>query len=267
MPATLAGARAVDQRGGPPPEPGGAGAENRVTANRMRAFRTGDAPRRSFPPLPRPAGRAGNPPVNCVLATAAGHFAPLTAMTEPSAEPAAESDEGLVAAARRGDDEAFGRLVRRHQGMLAGLLHRFAGRPADVEDLVQETFVRVYRQLPRWRPEAPFVHWLRHVAVNVGRDYCRARARRPAGELLDENLVQPEAIDAQAAHAAAGEVRAVLAQLPPDDCALLTLHFLEGMTFPEIAGHFGWSTVATRVRAFRARGKLQKLLRRHGYEP
>lgn len=204
--------------------------------------------------------------LNCELAPAEGSLAGLMAMSEPHAADAAESDETLVAAAQAGDQQAFARLVERHESMLAGLLYRFAGRPADVEDLVQETFLRVYRQLPKWRPEAPFVHWLRRVAVNVGRDHCRARSRRPTGVPLEEANLAEATGETGATAAAAGEVRAVLAQLPPDDCTLLTLHFLEDMTFPEIAGHFGWSVIATRVRAFRARQKLQKLLIRHGYK-
>lgn len=204
--------------------------------------------------------------LNCELAPSRGLFAGLAAMSEPGAEGVAESDESLVAAAQAGDHAAFARLVRRHEGMLAGLLFRFAGRSADTPDLVQETFLRAYRQLPRWRAEAPFVHWLRRVAVNVGRDFCRARARRPAGEPLEgEQWADPAT--GHEPDSAAAEVREVLAQLPPDDCVLLTLHFLEGMTFEAIGDHLGWSTVATRVRAFRARQKLKKLLLRHGYTP
>ena len=189
-------------------------------------------------------------------------------MSEPEAAPAGESDEALVASAQAGDHEAFARLVRRHQGMVAGLLYRFVGSAVDVEDLAQETFLRAYRQLPRWRPEAPFVHWLRRVAVNVGRDHYRARSRRPESLPLDEAHLPPGEDGASAVRAAAAsEVRAVLRELPENDCLLLTLHFLEGMTFHEIGGHFGWSAVATRVRAFRARRKLHQLLLRHGYTP
>jgi RNA polymerase sigma-70 factor (ECF subfamily) len=204
--------------------------------------------------------------LNCELAPSGALLAGLAAMSEPGADGAVESDERLVAAAQAGDQAAFARLVRRHEAMLAGLLFRFAGRSADTPDLVQETFVRVYRQLPRWRPEAPFVHWLRRVAVNVGRDFCRARARRPMGDPFEDDQLAEPAGD-KGADSAAAEVREVLAQLPPDDCVLLTLHFLEGMTFEAIGDQLGWSTVATRVRAFRARQKLKKLLIRHGYTP
>lgn len=185
----------------------------------------------------------------------------------PRAAPVDE-DAPLVARAQAGDLAAFDAIVRRHQSMLAGLLHRFAGRPADVEDLVQETFLRAHRALPRWTPEQPFVHWLRRIAVNIGRDHCRARARRPRGEELPADDCLPAAGGADpSAQAALAEVRDVLAQLPPDDCTLLTLQFLEGLPVSEIASLLGWSLINTRVRSFRARRKLQQLLQQHGYQP
>lgn len=192
------------------------------------------------------------------------------APTVPGVPPAAPTDEDapLVARAQAGDLAAFDVIVRRHQGMLAGLLHRFAGRPADVEDLVQETFLRAHRALPRWTPEQPFVHWLRRIAVNIGRDHCRARARRPLGEELPADDSLPATGDADpSAQAALAEVRDVLAQLPPDDCTLLTLQYLEGLPISEIASLLGWSLINTRVRSFRARRKLQQLLKQHGYQP
>lgn len=185
----------------------------------------------------------------------------------PRAAPADE-DAPLVARAQAGDLSAFDEIVRRHQSMLAGLLHRFAGRPADVEDLVQETFLRAHRALPRWTPEQPFVHWLRRIAVNLGRDHCRARARRPLGEELPADDCLPAASGADpSAQAALSEVRDVLAQLPPDDCTLLTLQFLEGLPVSEIASLLGWSLINTRVRSFRARRRLRQLLQQHGYQP
>ena len=190
---------------------------------------------------------------------------PSTKIDGVSAVVAEDADAPLVARAQGGDRSAFDELVRRHQGMLAGLLHRFASWPADVEDLVQETFVRAYRYLPRWEPQQPFVHWLRRIAVNLGRDHCRARARRlPTEQLPDDDVLPPPSV-APAAEAALAHVREVLAELPPDDCTLLTLQYLEGLSLSEIASLLGWSALNTRVRSFRARRRLQKLLEHHGY--
>ncbi|HEY9248991.1 MAG TPA: sigma-70 family RNA polymerase sigma factor, partial [Rariglobus sp.] len=97
------------------------------------------------------------------------------ATPESPPEPA---DELLVDRARQGDLHALDQLIRRHQPEVARLLWRFARRHADLDDLVQEVFLRVVRALPRWQPRQPFAHWLRRVTVNVGRDHCRRETVR-----------------------------------------------------------------------------------------
>jgi RNA polymerase sigma-70 factor, ECF subfamily len=186
------------------------------------------------------------------------------------AEVAEPSDEVLVAEAQRGQGLALDRLLRRHHPELARLLWRFAHSTVELDDLTQETFLRVLRGLPRWQPDRPFAHWLRRIAVNVGRDHYRREAKRrrwlveppptaegeavaPAAEMID---TAPD----PAARAVANEVKALLAQLPPDDRTLLILHHLEGWDFAEIGRHLGWSTPLARLRAFRARRRLRGLL-------
>ncbi len=194
-------------------------------------------------------------------------------MTGPAASPA-DADAPLVARAQAGDARAFDALVVRHQGAIAGLLWRFAGNHADLEDLTQETFVRAYRALPRWTPAAPFAHWLRRVAVNVGRDFCRQRARRPVTQELPAEdhgaaattlAASGRDTAARDAREAAEQVKRLLAHLAPDDRTLLTLHYLEGMPLREIAAHLGWSLPNAKIRALRARLKLQRLLSQQGY--
>ena len=77
--------------------------------------------------------------------------------------------------AKSGDLKGFDALVMYHQGMVSGLLFRFAGQPADLEDLVQETFIRAFKNHHRWQSHRPFSHWLKRIAVNVGRDYYRRK--------------------------------------------------------------------------------------------
>lgn len=158
-------------------------------------------------------------------------------------------------------------LVEQHQAAVARLLWRFARTPADLEDLVQETFLRMVRGLPEWRARQPFRHWLLRIATNVGRDYFRRHAVRrrwhvePTHATAESGL--PEAIDPAAnpaARAAANEVKAILAQLSPDDRALLTLHHLEGWGLAQIAEQFGWTVTATKLRAWRARRQLRSIL-------
>ncbi len=188
----------------------------------------------------------------------------------PASAPApAPDDATLVAAAQAGDRAALDALVRRHHEEVTRLMWRFARRRADLDDLVQEVFVRIVRALPEWRPDRPFLHWLRRIAVNTGRDHCRREAvrRRWAAEPSpDPEAPPPEAVAPgtdPAARLAAEEAKALLAHLPPDDRTLLTLHYLEGWEFARIGELLGWSGPATKLRAFRARRRLQSLLKRH----
>jgi RNA polymerase sigma-70 factor (ECF subfamily) len=181
-----------------------------------------------------------------------------------------DDDLPLVRRAQAGDMDAFDSLVGKYQPMMTGMLHRFAPVRADLEDLVQETFVRAWRGLAQWRAEKPFVHWLKRIAANVGLEFCRRRACTPFARLTepDEHPLEniPAETDAgEGARHAAEEAHFILSQLPPEDRALLTLLHLEEMPLAEIAGHFGWSRANAKIKAFRARHRLRKLLNRHGY--
>ncbi len=157
-------------------------------------------------------------------------------------------------------------LVERHQAAVARLLWRFVKTRTDLDDLVQDTFLRMVRGLPKWRGDQPFVHWLLRIATNTGRDYFRRQTVRrrwtvePSG--TDEDAVQPEAVDPggdPASRSAANEVKTLLAQLPPDERSLLTLHHLEGWSLAHIAQQYGWTVTATKLRAWRARRRLKSL--------
>ncbi len=171
--------------------------------------------------------------------------------------------------AKTGDLQAFDMLVLRHQGMVSALLFRFAGQRADLEDLVQETFIRAFRNLKSWQPHKPFSHWLKRIAVNVGRDYYRHNRNARFTDSASEDI---EAVAAPSSEpgtfSSAGctqEAQWLLAKLKPDDRTLLTLHYLNGMRLREIAEHLGWSVSKTKVRSLRAKRKLKRILEAHGY--
>lgn len=204
-------------------------------------------------------------PVFAARAIASSAF---TDVPDVSATPQAtlDPDAGLAERARDGDLAAGEELVRRHQADVARILWRFARNHTDLDDLVQDTFLRAFRSLGQWRAERPFIHWLRRIAVNAGRDYCRREAARRRWIPIDEpsadpTVPTPDYIDptADAAdQAALGEVKDWLAVLPPDDRTLLTLHHLEGWTLVQIAAELGWTVTATKVRAWRARRRLRQ---------
>ena len=156
---------------------------------------------------------------------------------------------------------------------MTALLHRFAPARADLEDLVQETFVKAWQALPSWQPQRPFLHWLKRIAVRTGLEFCRRRQRSPLARAIPsavdgrdplEDLPAEDA--APAASEALAEAQFLLSHLPPEDRTLLTLLHLEQMPLAEIAEHFGWSRINAKVKAFRARQRLKTLLKRHGYE-
>ena len=155
-----------------------------------------------------------------------------------------------------------------HRDAVARLLWRFARTRSDLDDLVQDTFLRMVRGLPAWRPEQPFAHWLLRIATNTGRDYFRRQAVRrrwmadrtpgPDGENREPEAVDPATLNPE--RAAADDVKRLLSRLPPDERALLTLQYLEGWALADIARHFGWTVTATKLRAWRARGRLRATL-------
>lgn len=180
------------------------------------------------------------------------------------------ADQKDALAAQAGDKAALEALIRRHHDEVSRLLWKFCRQQSELEDLVQDTFLRVIRSLHTWRAEKPFSHWLRRIAANTGRDYYRRQVVRrrwrvdpPTARHDEDAPPAPEAVEPglnPAARAAADEVKEILASLPPDDRAVLTLFYLEGWDHATIAEHFGWTVTATKLRAWRARARLRSLL-------
>src|SRR6187431_2876025 len=91
------------------------------------------------------------------------------------------TDAATVALARDGDSEAFRALVERHSRAVYRLAYRMTGSAQDAEDIVQETFLKAYRQLSRFESRANFSTWLHRIAVNCSIDLMRARPHRESG--------------------------------------------------------------------------------------
>jgi RNA polymerase sigma-70 factor (ECF subfamily) len=96
---------------------------------------------------------------------------------------ARDDDRDLVAQAVNGDHGAFATLVRRHEARTFRLIHRLAGNRADAEEILQDTFLRVYRKLHTYDRRARFTTWLYRVAVNTARMHRRAAGVRRAESL------------------------------------------------------------------------------------
>ena len=159
----------------------------------------------------------------------------------------------LIAACRRGDGDAFGELVRRHQQRVFRLAGRFFRRPEEVEEAAQDTFLTVWRKLHTYRAQAPFEHWLTRVCLNC----CYARFRRRKGK---ETELDSEMSTAPTDPTLKIEVERLLTKVPAADRFVLVLMYGEGWSVAEIADHLGWSQSNVKVRAHRARRKLRQAL-------
>ena len=132
-------------------------------------------------------------------------------------------------------------------------------------ELVHDVFVAAYFSLTSYRGDAPWIHWLRKIAVRIGyKHWTDRKATRDAVHLSSEDwqLLRDASSEPMAASEAADLAVHLLAQLPPADRLVLTLLYLDGCSMAEAASRAGWTVIGTKLRAFRARKKLQSLIQR-----
>jgi RNA polymerase sigma-70 factor, ECF subfamily len=182
-----------------------------------------------------------------------------------------EDDRGLVELARRGDRDAFGILVGRHQNRAFNLAYQMVRNREDALDIAQEAFARAFASLPAFKGEASFTTWLHRIVVNLAIDSLRRKRR--AGETVyndtqaapEEQGAEPSAPDDPAAVLESKQVRALLAQgiaqLPPAQRAVLILREIEGLSYEEISRAVGCNVGTVMSRLFYARRKLQQALK------
>jgi RNA polymerase sigma-70 factor (ECF subfamily) len=176
---------------------------------------------------------------------------------------AESSDDQLVSAALRGEQAAYGELAARHKSRVFGLVSRFAGNGADLEDICQDVFIQAYFNLRQFRRESPFEHWILRIATYKCYDYLRRRKRERAGISVDALLdsgYQPAAPEPRAPHPELERLHEAIARLTPKERLVITLLELEDRSLQEVAELTGWSVGNVKVRAFRARASLHKLL-------
>ena len=181
------------------------------------------------------------------------------------------SDAELIAAVLRGDSASFEPLIVKYQPRIFATARRYARRESEVEDIVQEVFLKAYQKLGSFRAEAPFEHWLMRLAVRTCYDFLRAHQRNretafteltgPEEDWLEKFVAAPD--DAREdADAARALVRRALEQLSPPARLVITLLEIEDRSVKEIAEITGWSVPLVKVRAFRARAEMRKVLAR-----
>ena len=193
---------------------------------------------------------------------------------EPTHDPSSEpSDADLVANVAKGDTASFASLFERHRNRVAAIAGRFFPHPPQIEEIVQETFIKAYFGLSKFSQIKvdSFAHWLARIAFNNCYDELRRQSRSQERTLSDfdegerrklRELVggvgtkTPEttAINRDLAHK-------LLLRLSADDRLVLVLLDVEGLSIAEIADLMDWSSPKVKVRAFRARADLRRLLK------
>jgi RNA polymerase sigma-70 factor (ECF subfamily) len=175
---------------------------------------------------------------------------------------AVRTDEELMLAYAGGDQGAFRELFARLAPVLLRVVTRTVGRPADAQDIVQQTFLQLHRARKDYKPDMRARPWVMTIAMNLARDLLRRRGRRPEANIDDVVLADPRADAGASSEAAAtkAQVRAALAALPKDQRVVIELHWFEDLSFNEIAMIVEASPGAVRVRAHRGYETLRKRL-------
>lgn len=187
----------------------------------------------------------------------------LTAMERTEAD--------LIAAVLKGDAASFEPLVRKYSPRVFATARRYARRESEIEDIAQEVWLKAFEKLASYRGEAPFEHWLMRLTVRTCYDFLRGHQRnressfsdlsQPETDWLERFVTQPETASEHAA-AARLLVRRVLERLSPQARLVITLLEIEDRSVKEIARLTGWTVPLVKVRAFRARGEMRKILAR-----
>ncbi len=187
-----------------------------------------------------------------------------------------DEDISFITQFRNGDNKAFDRLVLKYQNQILNLCVHALGNRADGEDTAQETFVKVYKNLDRFKGESLFSTWLYRIAVNTCKNRQRSwwnRLRRNAVKLdepiqTDDNERVREISDTSlspekdyARQRIAGAVREALATLPQKHREVIILRDIQGCRYEEIEKILGISLGTVKSRLVRARSAMQVKLK------
>lgn len=181
------------------------------------------------------------------------------------------SDEEIVRQIVEGNVDAFEFLLKRHQELVLRIVRKHLP-PHDLEETVQDIFVRAYRSLTSFRRKGDFSHWLSAIAVRTCYDYWRRvyRAKEISLSGLSDGQMQwlskamADGPGAAGAYGSQREARELLdralARLSAEDRMVLELIYFEGYTVKEAAELLGWSISNVKIRSFRSRKKLRKII-------
>lgn len=176
-----------------------------------------------------------------------------------------EVDDALVVAVLGGDSRSFQLLVERHQERIFALVRHYAS-PTEVEDIVQETFLKAFRRLDSFQRQSSFSTWIYRIAVNSALDFLKRRGRSPVHTVEDPEIDAGPAprVLAPDARLQREEIAAVthkvLAAMPEIFRTVLVMREFEGRTYQDMADVLGLSIGTVESRLFRARARFRDLL-------
>jgi RNA polymerase sigma-70 factor (ECF subfamily) len=182
-------------------------------------------------------------------------------------------DQLLVERVQRGDQKAFALLVEKYQRKLGRLLARMIRDQAEVEDVVQESFIKAYRALPNFRGDSAFYTWLYRIGINTAKNHLVAMGRRPSvsndievedaenfedgDELRTMDTPETELMTKELAQT----VKQAIDALPQELKTAISLRELDGLSYEEIAELMQCPIGTVRSRIFRARESVAEKLR------
>jgi len=179
-------------------------------------------------------------------------------------------DQFLIAECLRGDQAAFGQLVRRHQDRLHAAVYRLVESAEDAQDVVQEAFLHAYQHLGSFKGDAQFFTWLYRIAMNAA--ISLRRKRKPALRIVGpdgEPVIEPAdpSEESQPTHALEQSerervVKKALSRCSTEHRAVLVMKDMEGMKYEEMAEVLGVPVGTIRSRLHRARLELREILER-----
>ncbi|XSG86641.1 MAG: RNA polymerase sigma factor RpoE [Methylohalobius sp. ZOD2] len=185
---------------------------------------------------------------------------------------AAEVDQELVQRVQQGDKRAFDLLVLKYQPKIVQLITRYIKDPSESLDVAQETFIKAYRALAKFRGDSAFYTWLYRIAINTAKNHIAARARRPSDSEIELETAEqfetairlkdqetPEGV--LLSEEVAEGVRQAIEELPEELRTAITLREFEGMSYEEISQTMNCPVGTVRSRIFRAREAIDKKLR------
>jgi len=176
--------------------------------------------------------------------------------------PQQSEDLELIHRSQAGDTDAFDELVTKYRTKIFSMIYGIVGNECDAWDLAQESFLKAWRSIHRFRGRSSFYTWLYRITTNVTIDSLRRKCRRSEVELDDTiPTFLPSPGDNYERAEIRDQVYAALAQLGPEHRAVIVLKEIEDLQYREIAEILNVSIGTVMSRLFYARKKLQSILR------